>query len=52
VQEAFSEAELARGRSTIEALRADPRIARFLAWVADRPPHFHARTAGPRRRRR
>jgi hypothetical protein len=52
VHAAFSEAELARGRSTIEALRADPRIARFLAWVAERPPHFHARTAGLRRRRR
>jgi hypothetical protein len=40
-------AELAR-LGSLEALRADPAIARFLAWVADKPPDFHA----PTRRRR
>jgi hypothetical protein len=52
VHATFTEAELARSHSTIDALRAHPRVARFVAWVADRPPGFHARTAGPRRRGR
>ena len=45
----FTEAELAREFHTIEALRAHPRIARFVAWVAKRPPGFHARGVGSRR---
>jgi 5-methylcytosine-specific restriction protein A len=53
----FSEAELARRLSEVEALRADPEIARFLAWVRGKPPDFHAPTrrarskGGPRRGR-
>ncbi|MDZ7709800.1 MAG: HNH endonuclease [Roseovarius sp.] len=47
----LTEAELARGYHTIEALRAHPRLARFIAWVARRPPEFHSRAPGPRRRR-
>jgi 5-methylcytosine-specific restriction protein A len=40
----FTEAELARHLSDIESLRADPEIARFLAWVRTKPDNFHART--------
>lgn len=52
IHAALTEAELARDFAEIEALKAHPRIARFIAWVRDRPPEFHARTAGPRRARR
>ncbi|SHL28742.1 hypothetical protein SAMN05443432_10117 [Roseovarius litoreus] len=47
----LTEAELARDHATIEALRAHPRLRRFIAWVARRPPAFHSRTAGGRRKR-
>ncbi len=47
----FSGAELARGYATVEALRADPGIAKFLAWVQKRPPGFQSRTPGGRRKR-
>lgn len=45
----LSEAELARSYASIAALRAHPRLATFIAWVAKRPPDFHAKTAGGRR---
>lgn len=48
----LSEAELARAYCTPEALRAHPRLARFIAWVRKRPPEFNGRTDGGRRRRR
>jgi hypothetical protein len=54
----FSEAELARRLSDLDSLRAEPSVARFLEWVCDRPPGFHAPTrraagkSGPRRGRR
>lgn len=41
-------AELARVYPTIERLRERPDIARFIAWIAGKPPDFHA----PTRRRR
>ena len=47
----FTETELARSFNTIYALRAHPRIARFVGWVAKRPPDFHAPSAGGRRKR-
>ena len=47
----LTEAELARAYHTIAALRAHPHLARFIAWVARRPPEFHSKTPGPRRRR-
>ncbi|WP_245924971.1 HNH endonuclease [Aliiruegeria haliotis] len=47
----LTETELARSYATIDALRAHPRLAKFIAWVARRPPGFHARSPGPRRRR-
>jgi hypothetical protein len=52
IHAAIGEAELARRYASVEALRAHPDIARFIAWVRTRPPGFHARTAGLRRRRR
>lgn len=45
----FSEAELARHFNTPDALRADPRMARFLDWIARRPPGFISRVPGRRR---
>ena len=47
----LTEAELARDYSTVEALRAHPRLATFIAWVERRPPEFHSKTPGPRRKR-
>ena len=52
IHAALTEAELARDYPTVEALRAHPRIARFVAWVARRPPEFTSRVPGARRRRR
>jgi 5-methylcytosine-specific restriction endonuclease McrA len=39
-----SNADLARRYPTLEALRAREDIARFLAWIAGKPPDFHAPT--------
>ncbi|MEO0752425.1 MAG: HNH endonuclease [Pseudomonadota bacterium] len=47
----LTETELARDYSTVEALRAHPRLAKFIRWVAKRPPVFHSKTPGPRRKR-
>jgi hypothetical protein len=44
----FSNAELARA-GDLATLRANPAVARFLAWIADKPPDFHARTAARRK---
>ena len=38
----LSNTELARDYADMAALRAHPAIARFIAWVAARPPDFHA----------
>lgn len=48
----LSEAELARSYNTPDALRAHPRLAKFAAWVAKRPPDFLSRVPGKRRKRR
>lgn len=48
----FTETELARRLNTIEALRADPQMARFIDWVQARPPSFMSKRAGGRRARR
>lgn len=40
----LSEKELARGYTTLDALRAHPDIAAFIAWVARKPPEFTANT--------
>jgi hypothetical protein len=47
----LSEAELARDHATPEALRAHPRLAKFAAWVAKRPPGFSSKVPGRRRGR-
>jgi hypothetical protein len=36
--------ELARRYPTLDALRATPEMARFLTWIANKPPDFHAPT--------
>ncbi|MEM0947777.1 MAG: HNH endonuclease [Pseudomonadota bacterium] len=45
----LSETELARDYSTIDALRKHPRLAKFAAWVAKRPPGFRSKVPGKRR---
>ena len=40
----YSEAELARRLNAIEALRREPEIAEFIAWVRTKPSDFHAPT--------
>lgn len=46
----FGNARLARDFATIAALRADPAIARFLTWIAGKPPDFSASTHRARAR--
>ncbi len=46
----LSETELARSYNTIQALRGHPRLAKFIAWVARRPPGFASKV--PKRGRR
>ncbi|MDY0871861.1 HNH endonuclease [Dongia rigui] len=48
----LSEAELARDFSTVDALRAHPALARFIAWVKKRPAHYQDRSRWSRARRR
>ncbi len=45
----LSEAELAQNFQTVDALRAHPGLAKFLKWVAKRPPEFHGKSVGGRR---
>jgi hypothetical protein len=40
----FSNAELALFGDSAAAIRADPRVGRFLAWIANKDPDFHAPT--------
>jgi len=40
----MSNVELARTQGDAAALRAHPGVARFLSWVAQKPPDFHAPT--------
>lgn len=47
----YSEAEIARRLAEVDALRADPEIARFLEWVHGKPDDFHAPTRLTRARR-
>ena len=47
----LSEAELARTFNTPEALRTHPRLAKFAAWVAYRPPGLQSKVPGKRRGR-
>ncbi len=45
----FANAELARTGADADRLRSDPVIAKFVQWVAGKPPDFHARTAARKR---
>jgi hypothetical protein len=45
----FSNVQLARIGADRAAIASDPEIARFLRWIADKPPDFHAPTMGRRR---
>ena len=47
----LTEAELARHYNTPEALLTHPRIAKFAAWVAKRPPDFRSKVPGGKRKR-
>jgi len=38
----LTETQLARHYSTVEALKAHPEIAKFIAWVRDKPNHIRA----------
>lgn len=44
----FTNAQLARLGDDPERLRADEAIGKFLDWIADKPPDFHAPTRGRR----
>jgi len=44
----FSNVELERSGENAAALRANPAIAKFLRWIAGKPPDFHVRTAARR----
>ena len=46
----LSETELARDYDTPEKRRQHPRLAKFIAWVAKRPPGFQSKIPGQRRR--
>lgn len=50
IHHTVSNKALERDFSTAIALRSQPDLARFIAWVADKPPDFHAptrRSRGP-----
>ena len=47
----YSEAEIARRLADVEALQADPEIARFVLWIRGKPDDFHAATRMTRDRR-
>lgn len=45
----FPNADLARMGDNLALLRANPDLARFLLWIADKHPDFHAPTARKKR---
>ncbi|MCP1468982.1 hypothetical protein J3E64_000653 [Sphingobium sp. OAS761] len=44
----LTNAQLAHGFADVAKIRAEPVIARFLSWIADKPPDFHAPTRSRR----
>ena len=44
----FTNAELARSGGGREVLLVNGAVAKFVEWVADKPPDFHAPTRGRR----
>ncbi|MGB0659605.1 MAG: HNH endonuclease [Mangrovicoccus sp.] len=51
IHASLTEAELARNYNEIDALRAHPRLEKFIAWIRKRPDDFHSKTPGRRRKR-
>lgn len=51
IHASLTEAELARSYDSITALRAHPRLEKFIAWVRKRPPEFQSRVPSKRRSR-
>lgn len=49
IHAALSNGALARIGADVAALQADPGIAAFLRWIADKPPDFYAPTRARRR---
>ncbi|MFN3943613.1 MAG: HNH endonuclease [Allosphingosinicella sp.] len=49
IHRTLSNRELERSHSTAAALRQHPDIQRFLVWIADKEPDFHAPTRRARR---
>ena len=47
----FTEAELARSYTSIDALLTEPEIMKFAAWIAKRPIGFNDRTPSLRKRK-
>ncbi|MEM7169760.1 MAG: HNH endonuclease signature motif containing protein [Pseudomonadota bacterium] len=47
----FTERELQKRFSTIEALKSHPEMAAFLNWVGDKPAGFYVRTEPSRTKR-
>jgi len=52
VHNTLSEKELEREFNTLDRLRQVPAIARFVAWIADKPASFRPPTGRRTRRRR
>lgn len=50
IHASFTNAQLERIGPAVEQLRDHPEVAKFLAWVANKAPDFHAPTADRRRR--
>lgn len=48
----FTEAELARDYSTIEALESHPEIRKFVRWIQKRPPEHRSRNRRSTAKRR
>ena len=44
IHSALSNKELERGFASAEALRGNPEVAKFVTWVANKDPDFHAPT--------
>lgn len=50
IHAALPNAELARTGGDMAALAANPALSRFIGWIADKPPDFHAPTRTGRSR--
>ena len=52
IHAALTENQLAKDYDTPEKLRAEPRLAKFVAWVEGRPNDFHKPSEPSERRKR